>query len=277
MRIIDRFLEFLKKPFPDEYFRSGYLKVILAFSLFVTFFLYIFQPFGIADIESNKFFICLGFGSMTFFGALIYEMTVGQLLKIIGFRNHWTFGKWILYNLGVMFFISFFNFLFIRLVFFGYILWELFPAMVYGTFMIGIISIVVIGAISLMKQEDKYQNIAKEINQKKSDIANSKSSDEQSIFNIPIVQIKYIEAFQNYIKIGFTDQDGALQEKVERATIKQMIKDTEGTSLVRCHRSFVVNQAAIESTSGNAQGLVLSLSNCDKTIPVSRSYVSLFR
>ncbi len=59
-------LKILNKPFPKEESRFCTPKTILTVSLFVVFVLYIFQPFGIAEIPSRKFLICLGFGIATF-------------------------------------------------------------------------------------------------------------------------------------------------------------------------------------------------------------------
>lgn len=280
MDFLNSILQLLNKPFPEQESKLDYLKLLTYFSLFVTFFLLIFQPFGISDIESNKFWICLGFGSMTFLGAVVYELTVGQLFKVLGVRQPWTFYKWILYNLGTMLVISLFNFLFIRLAFFGYIKWELFPVMLYGTFMIGIIPFVVLGWIILNRQEHKFQHISEEINQKQlpqTAPSTAKNADGITIFEIPVNQIRYVEALQNYIKIGYLSATGKMTEQVERATLKYVAEQAKGTNIVRCHRSFMVNQAAIISTAGNAQGLLLTLADCEKVIPVSRSRVADFR
>lgn len=214
---------------------------------------------------------------MTLLAALVYELTVGFLFRAIGWRDRWTFGKWILYNIGVMLLISMFNFLFARLAFFGFIQWNLFPAMLYGTFMIGLIPLVVYGGIVLLRQEHKYQGIADEINQKPATLDTIQSNQKLTILDIPVAQIKYVEALQNYIKIGYISTDGEPKEQVIRATLKQCETQAEHTSIIRCHRSFMVNQAAIIATSGNAQGLLLTLSDCEKSIPVSRSYVPKFR
>ena len=123
--------------------------------------------------------------------------------------------------------------------------------------------------------ESKYQNIAGEINQKNPQAINTQG--ETYICNIPVGQIKYIEALQNYIKIGFVNGAGKLNEQIERATMKQVDDESGSASIVRCHRSYMVNQDAIISVKGNAQGLLLSLSDCEKVIPVSRSYVPKFR
>lgn len=277
MNSFNKIVQILRSPFPEVENWVSYFKILIILSLFVALFLYIFQPFGISSIESHKFLMCLGFGAMTFLGAVIYEITVGQLLKFIGIREYWTFGKWILNNLGIALFISFTNFIFVRIVFFGFIQWNLFPYMVYGTLMIGLVPIVVLGGATLINQQKKYQIIAAEINQKEintSDITNNKRA---SIFDIPASQIKYIEALQNYVKIAHVNGEGKLKIQTERATLKNILIDVEGSSIIRCHRSFLVNREAIISTDGNAQGLLLSLSDCDKIVPVSRSLVRLFR
>lgn len=276
MNAFVKIIEFLKKPYPEDEDRYAYFNYLLAISLFVAFFLFVFEPFGLSDLESHKLLICLGFGAMTFLGSVVYELTVGKLLSILGVRENWTFGKWLLNNLGIMFFISLANFLFVRLTLFGFIQWELFPVMLYGTLMIGLIPFTVLGGLSLLKQERKYQDIAQEINQKKT-ATSAPPSSEIGVFDIPVYQIKYVEALQNYIKIGYVDEEGKLQEQTERSTLKGVLELTEGSAIVKCHRSFLVNKDAVTSTAGNAQGLLLSLSDCDKVIPVSRSCVADFR
>lgn len=140
-----------------------------------------------------------------------------------------------------------------------------------------IFPIIVLGRLALMKQEKKYQKIAAEINQQKATPTEIISTNDLSICNIPIGQIKYIEALQNYAIIGFINAEGQLNKQTERATLKSMLTMTKGSSIQRTHRSFLVNRDAIIATSGNAQGLLLTLSDCDKQIPVSRTYVPVFR
>jgi len=277
VKFFDKIVQILRKPFPADENRLGYYKILTILSVFITLFLYIFQPFGISTLDSYKFFICLGFGSMTFLGGAIYEIVIYQILNLKGQPEKWTYGKWILNNLGIMIFISFANFIFARLLIFGYIQWNLFPQMIYATFMIGIIPLVVLGGLSLYKNEKKYQIIANEINQTKTTSSRFNDTGNFSIFDIPTRQIRYIEALQNYAKIGYINSEGYLKVQIERITLKKVLAETKGTAIIKCHRSFLVNKDAIITTDGNAQGLLLSLADCDKIIPVSRTLVPLFR
>ncbi len=230
-----------------------------------------------SNLESGKFLICLGFGLVAFLSISLYELSVTKLFRWKTRGENFTYGKWILNIIGMMFFISLTNFLFIRLVYFGYIQWDLFPHMVHGTFTVGIFPIVIIGGYNLMRQERKYQNIAAEVNEKVKGNLPTHQTQAGNVLGIPVSKIKYVEALQNYVKVGYLNSENKLQERTERATLKNISDKVQNSSIIKCHRSYLVNRDSILSSSGNAQGLLLTLSDCDKEIPVSRSYVSTFR
>ena len=269
------FIALFKRPFPDDLTLWKYTRIALAFSAFVTFFLYVFKPFGLDLLESNRFWMCLGFGSMTFVGAMLYELTIGQLLRITGLRKNWTFGKWTLNMQGTVLFISIANFIFARLVIIGSMDWSLFPTMLYSTFMIGVLPVTTLGAWLLSQQERKYAGIAKEINEHPA--GTNLETGMVTLFNIPTHRIKYVEALQNYVKIAHLNPEGQLKIKTERVTLKGVLQQVKGSTITQCHRSYLVNKEAIISATGNAQGLLLSLSDCEKVIPVSRACVPEFR
>lgn len=277
MEFVNTIIQLLKKPFPEEENKATYLLNVAAIGVFVTLFLYIFKPFDMSNIESGIFLMCLRFGLVTVIAALFYHLVIRSLFRLVIGRKKLTFGRWIVHMVGTIFTISLANFLFIRLFFFGYIQWEFFPIMMQNTFAIGIFPVVMLGAISLLRQEKKYQLIADEINQKEPNNAATNPVNNQSVYDIPLGQIRYIEALQNYVKIGYINSSKQLIEQTERATLKGILNEVQGSGIVKCHRSFLVNREAIISTTGNAQGLLLTLSDCDKVIPVSRSYVAVFR
>ena len=269
--------QFLSKPFPQEESFAETLKIITAISIFVVVFLYVFKPFGIHVWQPYQFLLCLAFGAVTFVSSLIYEYVIVRILKVKGEGANFTFGRWIVYFFGVMLFISLANFLFVRLVILGSMQWELFPYMLRGTFAVGMFPVIGLGAYAVMRQERKYQSIAAEFNQQEPVTATRGSPDDYAIFDIPSRQIRFIEAMQNYIKIQHLDLGGELKEQVERATLKSVSEQLVDDTIVRCHRSFFVNRDAIVSTTGNAQGLLLTLKDCDRQVPVSRSYVAVFK
>ena len=265
----------LNRPFPENQGPFGSLRMTVYVSIFITLFLLVFQPFGIVDLEDNKFWVCLGFGSMTFVGALLFESLVRVITRLFGGTGRWTLGKWLLNNLGILCFVSLANFLFARLYIFGYIDWQLFPAMLYSTFAVGILPLTILGGFLLLTQERKFQRIAGSINaQPKAPVP---VDSKQQLFNLPLAHIRYVEALQNYVKIHWVDAEGQTRELVERATLKQIRETTRGGPLVPCHRSYLVNRAHVLRAEGNAQGLLLTLAGYAQPVPVSRRYVPAFR
>ncbi len=273
MYIFKKVAELIRKPFPQGENRAWYYGSLSILSLFVSVFLYIYKPFGIYQLKTNAFLMCLGFGATTFLGATIYEILIHQIRILRKAYKPFTFGKWLLNNLGAMFFISLANFLFARFVFFGYMEWNLYPIMLYATFMIGIIPLTMIGGFALLAQEKKGQNTRAAMN-KLGDYVSNKN---QFLFDIPIHQIKYVEALQNYVKIAYVNSDGQLKIQTERATLKEIQSKIKEGPIIKCHRSYLVNSNAIIATIGNSQGLSLTLSDCETIIPVSRTWVPLFR
>ena len=63
-----------------------------------------------------------------------------------------------------------------------------------------------------------------------------------------------------WVKYGFLTKE----------TFEQQLK--EFNSIIRCHRSHMINASKINKASGNLQGYQLQFLNFPDTIPVSRSY-----
>jgi hypothetical protein len=276
MELINKTKRLLSRPFPQAESWVGTVKIISAISAFIFFFLAIFKPFGMHLVEGSGFLlICAGFAMVAFFTSLAYEFMALKVFRIKGNGTQFTFGRWIIYFAGAILFISLANFIFARLTLFGYIQWSLYPPMMRSTFAIGLFPAIFFGGLALLQQERKYETIASAINQHTP--YSSTADTKQSIFDIPVEQIRYVEAMQNYVKVAYVDTNNALREHTERATFTKVSSELLSKTILRCHRSFLVNRKFIASSTGNAQGLLLNLADCDKKIPVSRSYVAAFK
>lgn len=126
----------------------------------------------------------------------------------------------------------------------------------------------------MLKSERSNANIAATLNKKT--IVYQPTIVGSSIFDISTDKIWALESLQNYVNIYYWD--GAdIEKKTERSTLKSCEALITNTKLIRCHRSYIVNTSKIENISGNAQGLKLKLTDFDVLIPVSRSYIPLFK
>jgi DNA-binding LytR/AlgR family response regulator len=67
-----------------------------------------------------------------------------------------------------------------------------------------------------------------------------------------------------------------VQRKLLRNSLKKLEEIITEKSLVRCHRSFMVNTANIEFMQKNGKKLNIKIKHFDQTIPVSEKYSSRF-
>jgi DNA-binding LytR/AlgR family response regulator len=94
---------------------------------------------------------------------------------------------------------------------------------------------------------------------------------------LTLSQILFIKSADNYCELAFLE-DSLCIRKLLRCSLTSIIKQLPNNSQVyRCHRSYAVNILLVESSSGNAAGLQLSLKLLDDIVPVSRTYVDTIK
>jgi hypothetical protein len=87
--------------------------------------------------------------------------------------------------------------------------------------------------------------------------------------------ILMLESTDNYVSVYYV-----LENKVQRKLIRNTLKNLENlldeSSIIRSHRSFMVNLENIEFVQQNGKKLIVKVKLMDKRIPVSQKYSSLF-
>ena len=83
----------------------------------------------------------------------------------------------------------------------------------------------------------------------------------------------YIESDDNYINVWYADSHGVLKEYMLRCRLKTVEDSFTGTSLVRCHRKYVVNMDHVKVLRREKDCYVLELDGDPiPTIPISKTY-----
>lgn len=83
----------------------------------------------------------------------------------------------------------------------------------------------------------------------------------------------YIESDDNYIKVWYTDSKGDLKQYMLRCRLKTVEESFKGSSLVRCHRKYIVNLSKVSMLRKESDGYVLDLSNEEiQPITVTKTY-----
>ncbi|WP_163323951.1 LytR/AlgR family response regulator transcription factor [Draconibacterium mangrovi] len=93
-------------------------------------------------------------------------------------------------------------------------------------------------------------------------------------FSVRSKDFLYIESTDNYVTVNFI-LEGKLQRKLLRNTLKNMESQLGSESILRCHRSFIVNTQNVDFVQKENKKLSLHLNSSEVTIPVSEKYSPL--
>jgi hypothetical protein len=91
-------------------------------------------------------------------------------------------------------------------------------------------------------------------------------------FSVQKSDVLYIESADNYVSVYYF-----LENKVQRKLLRNTLKNLEdmlaGFSVIRCHRSFMINPGKIEIVQNEGKKLSIKLQHIEKIIPVSGKYI----
>jgi hypothetical protein len=270
-------INWLKRP---DFFYSDIkhkLIICLIISSSVFLFLYIFQPFGISILTKDIFFYTGGFGLITFFLCFSFSVFLPLLLKK-SFKN-WTVGKNILFLLFIIITISIVNWFYNSLVqgINGIKLKSL-PCFFFNTFTVSVFPVILFTFLKERLFRKKREKISKEIMKMKTSTEVKRNENEIIIYGdndkenitFSIKDIVYVTSQGNYASF-FIYTNKTLEERVLRTTLTSVASNlSEYSSIVRCHKSYIVNSKFMDSISGNARGYFLESNSIKIHIPVSR-------
>ncbi len=295
---MQKLIKALNEPFPDQSDICKTTKDSIIVGVFVTLFLYLFKPFDLSNYQGNHFVVCFSFGIITTMISLLYDVVTRQLFKIQKDLTNWTMWKWMIDVLCMILIIAIANYCFLCL-YFQYFEWNLysFLRMLWSTFLVGIFPVILFGLVAQRKASFENEQAAaaiqpllsvpnqpqkeplKKVEPKEEfpELIQLNSQNKNHSLNLRVEQFLYAESLQNYVGVHYVKND-QVEKEVLRSTISSIASTCEHSSIIRCHRSFIVNTLHIEKVEGNAQGLRLTLKQVDDVvIPVSRKFINLLK
>ena len=91
--------------------------------------------------------------------------------------------------------------------------------------------------------------------------------------SVSSTNLYYVESDDNYVKVWYADNKGALQTYILRARLKSVEETFAGSALIRCHRKFIVNLGHVKVFQKTSLGYELTLDNeAIPPIPVTKTY-----
>jgi DNA-binding LytR/AlgR family response regulator len=95
---------------------------------------------------------------------------------------------------------------------------------------------------------------------------------------IAVDDIDFLRSQEKYTQIAWRDSDGKPREAVIRTPLRELMGQLDATQFAQVHRSVVVNLRAISHVARGANETAdIHLKGRDDVLPVSRSYLHLFR
>lgn len=94
---------------------------------------------------------------------------------------------------------------------------------------------------------------------------------------IPVDDIDFLKSDEKYTLVAWRDE-GQAAEALISTPLKQLIGELDAAHFVQIHRSVVVNLRSVRHvTRGENETAIVSLKSRDEQLPVSRSYLHVFR
>lgn len=267
----------LLKPYPFPSSLKDKILTSLGFGNFVFLFLILFKPFNFSQLENNTVYFALIYGLITLSIILFNLLIIPKIFNL----NNWNIYKMLLFLIEVIIFIGVANTIFSRQVneFFTKKEYD-YLFFIVNTFLIGIFPIFIYIYISEKIASKKHQILAQKIatihnTQPKTVndvevILNGENKNEQ----LPILleKILYISYEKNYVSVFYLHNEH-VKETLLRTSLNKIENQLSSyKSIVRCHKSYIVNTSNVITIKGNARSYLLQIKNIDLLIPVSRSF-----
>ncbi len=272
-------LRVLHQPYPLTESSAARWRMSLLFGLFVSLFLYIFQPVGFHEIAAHKGWHAIGYGLVCTTIMLVLNVLAVRLFPQFFTEKVWTTGKQILWTMLNIALIGLGNLLYTHWAFsleirLGSVLY--FELITLG---IGLFPTAASYVLNQLLLERRYRLGSDVLNEKLTHhphlsiqtelcLAGENQTDRLCLL---AEQLLYLQAADNYVEVHYLDgqqQKQLLLRGSLRAFEQQLAAHHH---FVRCHKSFIVNQQHIQRISGNAQGYKLHLQQSEALIPVSRA------
>lgn len=94
---------------------------------------------------------------------------------------------------------------------------------------------------------------------------------------IPVENVDYLRSDAKYTRLAWRDDTGAPQDALVRTALKDLLVQLDAGQFVQVHRSVVVNLRAIHHVTRGDESAEIHLKARKEVLPVSRSYLHLFR
>jgi hypothetical protein len=275
----------LRRPFPlDTPSRHSFRYTFYA-ALCVFLILVLLQPFGLDELRGpTRIFHAALYALVTFISTSLNTFLLPRLFPAVYREEKWTVGKELLHMCWHLIPITAGNLLLTHWLYGASLSWQNLLTFLWITFVVGIFPLWLSVLLKQQRLLKKYQagatRLDEQLHQPEATpqaatplpaaiVFVSENGKEQ--FTMTPGDIRYITAADNYVQIHFIKDNKPVSHLLRNTLRKAEEALSPYPQFFRCHRAYIVNLAAVEHVSGNAQGYKLHLKDVAELIPVSRN------
>lgn len=260
--------QLLFTPFPRPQRSKKKLWYIILVGLGCSFFILLYQPFGIQN-QTGEWLVDLvifSLGVVFILAILFMEWVIPQLFPRL--FNHWTLGKAVLWYTCVILFVGLTMFIYKNIWggFREFTSLEFF--LVVGRILIigSTVSFIILGVWQYFNQKNIAAILANE--------TYTVTAQNGKTIKLILKEILYISSDDNYVDIHYL-ADGIRQKAVFRSSLKNMEAQivTPLSPIFRCHRQHLINIEYFTIEKMNSRSMLVTLDNYGDEIPVSKKYI----
>lgn len=270
-------LKILEQPYPHSDSNSTKAFISLGTGFFIALFLIYFEPFSINELTTpHKTIFLAGYGIISTIIMLVFYFIVPFIFPNYFKEENWTVGRDIFSIMLNVVFIAFCNVLYSQIIFWNWGKLDIIKLleMISYTFILGIFPTVGIVTLNYIYYLKRYSSppqpsTSQPLSQNEPLTLIAENEKDSIIFSQE--DLFYIESNDNYSTVIFQKEELILKELI-RSSLIRLENQILAESIVRCHRSYIVNLDKVIKISGNAQGYKLHLKDSDFIVPVARKY-----
>ncbi len=253
------------------------LKAIIGISLGIFLFLLFFQPLNLQNPDfNNKLLILAAFGGITFILLGLMRIIIPSIFRGSFSAEKWTINKEILWAFLFVIFNS------VAFVFFARFVGKI-PITFHIVTNIVILTLIAIAILTVVNEFHFLKKQVKDLRDGVVDLKDEniveenleiefKSENKSEYFSLLLNQIILIKSANNYIEVIYLKENN-ISKRIIRNTLKKTeILFSKYPTMIRCHRSCIVNKKQIKKITKGNDGLKLTLFDYPKEIYVSRQY-----
>lgn len=259
--------------------KGNIVKLIFFTALFALVFINLYSPFGVtARFENTKFGLLLGSSLVILTGVLVVVISRVILYQVNRFRGSITLAQYLLWIAAEVFSMSMFYALYDKL-FLGEMrpFWDSYKISIRNTALVLLLPYSVLWLY--FSWIDKNKQIQQLSGTAEGPAPDQKEMipfrDEKGTMRITVKtnDLLYLQAADNYVTIFYNNQQKQAKYLL-RSSLKQIETELKESSLIRCHRSYMVNFEKVKIIRREKDGLMLELDSVIPIeIPVSKTYM----